>query len=84
MLNLFDIPVPGFRQIDLIFEIQLPTRTSHWGQHLIAAVGQTDSSAAVIRKRLTFECVLRLFSGSTKSEPICLPKLRNYTTQFRP
>jgi hypothetical protein len=25
MLNLFDIPVPGFRQIDLIFEIQLPT-----------------------------------------------------------
>ena len=60
------------------------TRTSHWGQHLIAAVGQTDSSAAVIRKRLAFECVLRLFSGSTKSEPICLPKLRNYTTQFRP
>jgi hypothetical protein len=27
MLNLFDIPVPGFRQIDLIFEIQLPTRS---------------------------------------------------------
>jgi hypothetical protein len=26
MLNLFDIPVPGFRQIDLIFEIQLPLK----------------------------------------------------------
>jgi hypothetical protein len=39
MLNLFDIPVPGFRQIDLIFEIQLPTNNSHRLGFHIADVG---------------------------------------------
>jgi hypothetical protein len=39
MLYPFDIPVTGLRQIDLIFEIRLPTNNGHQVGFHIADVG---------------------------------------------
>jgi hypothetical protein len=43
MLNPFDIPVPGFRQTDLIFEIQLPTNKGRPRLFSIPAIDLTQN-----------------------------------------
>ena len=71
MSNPFDIPVTGLRQIDLTFEIRLPTNKGRSRLFSIPVVELTQRSAAVIRgAKWNFLSVWLLRSGKSHSSTI--------------